>query len=307
MKIQLKHLYWYIIGIFIVVISILYYKKYTLPSVPLTEGFQSSSQNVIINGKKVYDDFYSEIYDQLFQSDLRTEYECLQINKMFLKQWDGKVRLLDLGCGTGHHLRILKRYGYDVEGVDQSVQMIRKARKQCPKAKLKVGNFDDHNIYPKRSFTHISCMFFTFYYSQSYKKFFWNANYWLQPKGLLFLHVVQKEKFDPVLERASSLIPLFDPQKHSDKRKTETRLAFKEFEYTSDWDFQKKRVVFRETINYTNEPFTREHVHNFKMLDPKKIILLANKNGFELIKSIDLFIVGHNHNFIFVFRKRYGT
>jgi hypothetical protein len=111
MKIQVKHLYWYLIGVFILVVSAICYKKYTLPSVPLTEAFQSSSQNVVINDKKIYDEFYAEIYDQLFQSDLRTEYECLQINKMFLKQWEGgKVRLLDLGCGTGHHLRILKRY-----------------------------------------------------------------------------------------------------------------------------------------------------------------------------------------------------
>lgn len=302
-----RKLYW-LIGTLLLMGVFILYSRNKIPSVGgiIEEGF--TTDKVVLKGPKVFDEFYCEIYDQLFQSDLKNEYECMQMQKLYLKNWEGgKVRLLDLGCGTGHHLRIFKRYGHEVEGLDRSPEMIKKSRKQCPEAKLTVGNFDDPKTYPKRSFTHISCLFFTFYYSESYKKFFWNVNHWLKPNGILFLHVVQKEKFDPVLERSSSLIPLFDPQKHSDTRKTQTQLAFKEFQYTSDWDFSKKKTTFHETIDYTDEPYIRRHVHQFKMIDPKKVITLANKNGFEFIKSIDLFIVGHTHNFIFVFRKKYGT
>ncbi len=42
------------------------------------------------------------------------------------------------------------------------------------------------------------------------------------------------------------------------------------------------------------------------MINPKSIIMRANKNGFELVKSIDLFIVGHGHNYLMCFKKKYG-
>ena len=154
-----RKLYW-LIGILVFMGIIILYSRNQLPSAGiLEEGF--SSQKVSLKGPKIYDDFYCEIYDQLFQSDLRTEYECMQMHKLYFKTWEGeKVRILDIGCGTGHHLRILKRYGHTVEGLDRSAEMIKRARKQCPEAALKVGNFDDSKTYPKRSFSHIICLFF---------------------------------------------------------------------------------------------------------------------------------------------------
>jgi SAM-dependent methyltransferase len=46
----------------------------------------------------------------------------------------------DLGCGSGRWARELDRAGYDVWGVDQSVAMIRLARRFAPRAKFKVGS-----------------------------------------------------------------------------------------------------------------------------------------------------------------------
>ena len=269
------------------------------------EGF-----NTLVKKTKpdeIYDDFYAEIYDQLFQSDLKNEYECVQIHKMYLKDWKGpKIKLLDAGCGTGHHLRILKRFGHHVEGLDQSSHMLKKAKKQCPPAILRKGSFDDPNVYESRRFTHIICMFFTIYYSKNLSKLFENFNKWLKPNGMLFIHVVMRDKFDPVLERASSLIPLFDPQRHSKTRVTTTNLDFKEFNYESDWDLSKRRCKFQEIIRFHKEPYDRQHIHTFNMINPKTVITKANKNGFELVKAIDLFLVGHGHNYLMAFKKKYG-
>ena len=273
-------------------------------------GFKESFSNQFVKKTspfEIYDDFYAEIYDQLFQSDLKNEYECVQIQKNYLKHWNtSKIKILDVGCGTGHHLRILKRYGHHVEGLDISPYMLKKAQKQCPAAILKKGDLNEASLYEPRRFTHITCLFFTIYYHKNLTRVFQNFNKWLQPKGLLFIHVVVKDKFDPVLERASSLIPLFDPQKHQKGRVTHTQLEFKEFKYESDWNLLKRKSTFQEIIRFKNEPYDRQHIHRLYLVNPKSIIMKANNNGFILIKAIDLFLVGHNHNYLMCFRKKFG-
>lgn len=290
----------------IIYLIALIYKKMTVGDIK--ESFVSNSEIVKKTGAlEIYDSFYSDIYDQLFQSDLKNEYECVQMHKLYLKDWKGpKIKILDAGCGTGHHLRILKRYGHHVEGLDQSKHMLKKAKRQCPEAIIRQGNFDDPNVYEPRRFTHITCLFFTIYYSKNLTKLFKNFNRWLQPDGMLFIHVVVRDKFDPVLERASSLIPLFDPQRHNKERATHTQLEFKEFAYESDWDLSKTKSKFSEVIRFKKEPYARQHVHQFRLVNPKSIILRANNNGFELIKALDLFLAGHNNNYLMAFRKKYG-
>lgn len=257
---------------------------------------------------QIYDEFYADVYDQLFQSDTKNEYECLQIHKNYLKDWKtSKVRLLDAGCGTGLHARIMYRYGHHVEGIDQSNHMVRKAKQNCPKGKFMVGDFLDGDRYPTRHFTHILCLFFTVYSTPDAQLMFRNFNKWLEPKGYVFVHAVNPKRFDPVLERASSLIPFFDPQRHSDKRQTRTTLAFREFTYESDWDLtDMKNSTFTEHFLFKDEPYDRHHVHEMSFMTPKKIITIANKNGFELIKAIDMFLVGYNFNYIMCFRKKFG-
>lgn len=46
------------------------------------------------------------------------------------------LRLLDVGCGTGHHLKALRARGYDAVGIDGSGAMLEQARGADPKAPL---------------------------------------------------------------------------------------------------------------------------------------------------------------------------
>ena len=85
-----------------------------------------------------------------------------------------------------------------------------------------------------------------------------------------------------------------------------TQLEFKEFTYESDWDLRKSKSKFQEIIKFKKEPYDRQHIHKFNIINPKSIIMRANKNGFELIKAIDLFLAGHNFNYLMAFRKKYG-
>lgn len=47
------------------------------------------------------------------------------------------LRLLDIGCGTGHQLRAFALRGFRVAGIDGSPAMLEHARRTCPEAELK--------------------------------------------------------------------------------------------------------------------------------------------------------------------------
>ncbi len=47
------------------------------------------------------------------------------------------LRLLDVGCGTGHHLARARARGFTVAGVDGSPEMLEQAARACPEAELR--------------------------------------------------------------------------------------------------------------------------------------------------------------------------
>ena len=66
-------------------------------------------------------------------------------------------RLLDVGCGTGHHLAQLRERGYDAAGVDGSADMLEHARELNPGADIRQADveslpFDD------ASFDYVLCV-----------------------------------------------------------------------------------------------------------------------------------------------------
>lgn len=52
------------------------------------------------------------------------------------------LRLLDVGCGTGHHLAQLRQHGFDVAGVDGSQEMIAVARANNPGVAIRQGDVE---------------------------------------------------------------------------------------------------------------------------------------------------------------------
>lgn len=60
----------------------------------------------------------------------------------FLPARANGLKLLDVGCGTGHHLRGLQERGFEVAGVDGSADMLARARALNPTVDLKQGDVD---------------------------------------------------------------------------------------------------------------------------------------------------------------------
>ncbi len=52
------------------------------------------------------------------------------------------AHLLDVGCGTGHHLARLRECGYTAAGVDGSPEMLAKARQQNPGADIRLADVE---------------------------------------------------------------------------------------------------------------------------------------------------------------------
>jgi SAM-dependent methyltransferase len=187
------------------------------------------------NPYEIYDKFYASVYNELFSSMIREEFECYGIETYTIKKPThqipnhllidrSQIRFLDVGCGTGRHIAILQRKGYGCDGVDLSEHMLRKARHNVKEMKGKFYKADiTHSdeattVFIPTKYSHITCLFFTIYYIEDVSQFFDNVFKALRPGGYLCLHLVHKKRFDPVLEKASSLIPAYNPQRHELRR-----------------------------------------------------------------------------------------
>ena len=104
------------------------------------ENFQNKT--IKENYIDIYDKFYSNIYDQLFNSDIKNEYEIYSLKQYAFDKFNkDSINILDLGCGTGNHIKLLTKYKYNCVGIDRSIKMLRIARKNNPSVNLIKGDF----------------------------------------------------------------------------------------------------------------------------------------------------------------------
>lgn len=261
--------------------------------------------------KKIYNQFYAEVYDNLFNATNKNYYEISSIkkytiedNKHLLKK---NIKFLDLGCGTGNHLQLLDNFDYKCVGLDISKDMLDQTQIKIPHIPLLRGDFLNKSAFKKGNFSHITCLYYTIYYTNKLNDLFTNVNHWLAPGGFFCIHLVSKSEFDPILESASSLIPLYDPQKHASKRVTKTKLKFNQFNYVADWDFSDKNTTsFTEHFMFKDNSKHIENQHTFHMYPINTYKRVAKKTGFTLHRIVDLAPVNHENNYIYIFRKVFG-
>ena len=289
--------------LFITILLILaFFFKYINSIVDLKkEGYQQNDNFVFIKGDDVYDDFYSAIYDKLVFNNLKNDYEIEKIMNETKPNNDSVI--LDIGCGTGHHVNKLSKYNLNIIGIDSSQSMINTAKNNYPECKFMIGNAMNLNQFNNNTFTHILCLYFTIYYFKNKDQFFNNCFQWLSPGGYLVIHVVDREKFDPILPPGNPLY-IVSPQKYAKERITKTKITFDEFVYDSNFNFDKNNdiAVFEEKINFKNGK-TRKQEQILYMEDSDSILQKANNAGFILEKQINLVECAYENQYLYIFIK----
>lgn len=279
----------------LLLIIIVFFKQ----DIVFKEGFTEQSNNFLFKrGTDIYDDFYAEIYDYLVFNIVKNDYEVGQI--FSLTQPNSRSIILDVGCGNGHHVAKLADEHVNVIGVDISPSMINKAREKYPNLSFMVGDVLNENQFKMNSFTHILCMYFTIYYFEDKDKFFQNCMEWLLPGGYLIVHVVNREKFDPILPPGNPLY-IVSPQKYAKKRITKTTIHFNEFDYTSNFDLiaNQNLATFNEKFKFSNGQ-TRIHEHVLYMESEDDIINRAVNAGFLVQGKIDLMNCAYDHQYLYL-------
>jgi SAM-dependent methyltransferase len=266
------------------------------------EGFEQQDSFLLKSGTNIYDDFYADIYDYLVFNNLKDEYEVGQIINKTNPSSESKI--LDIGCGTGHHVAALASKGLDVLGIDISPSMINKAKENYPDYNFKVANALNGGDFEPNTFTHILCMYFTIYYFQDKKMFFDNCFRWLMPGGCLIVHLVDRENFDPILPPGNPLM-FVSPQRYAKKRITTTKVKFNDFAYNADFqlDEQNNIAKFVEKFKDDNSGKVRKNEHTMYMPDKTEILDEAQASGFIIEGQIDLLQCQYEYQYLYILLK----
>jgi len=266
------------------------------------EGFEQKDQFLIKTGSGIYDDFYVDIYDYLVFNNLKDDYEVGWI--MNSASPSSQSKILDVGCGTGHHVALLGSKGLDVLGIDISPSMIHKAKENFPDYNFKVGDALEGSTFEPDSLTHILCMYFTIYYFKDKTQFFNNCFKWLMPGGYLIVHLVDRDRFDPILPPGNPLLYV-SPQRYAKERITSTKVKFTDFSYSADFKLDNKndKALFVEKLKNDSNGKVRKNEHEMYMPDVQQIVDEAQSCGFIVESKADLLQCQYEYQYLYLFVK----
>ena len=265
------------------------------------EGFGQNDAFLFKKGPDVYDEFYSDIYDYLVFNNLKNDYEVGSIINTTNPKETSVI--LDIGSGTGHHVASLASKNLNVTGIDISPSMVKKAKENFPEYNFQLGDVMNSHQINFNSLTHISCMYFTIYYLKDKRRFFDNCMDWLMPGGYLIVHLVDRERFDPILPPGNPLY-VVSPQKYAKERITKTKIHFNEFTYMSNFNLDKENNIatFDEKFKFDNGK-VRKQQQTLYMEDTETILTIAQQCGFTLHAKIDLLKCAYEYQYLYVFVK----
>lgn len=251
------------------------------------EGFTQSDKYILKQDINIYDEFYTQIYDDLMLPQNRAEYEVLKIIEMTEPSKSYSI-FLDVGSGTGHTVNYLTKSGYQTYGIDKSKAMVGFSQSKFPDISVKCGDIKDPITFDRGTFTHILCTGMTIYEFENKWVFFQNSYFWLQANGYLIIHLVDREKFNTIIPAGKPDV-LDNPQKYTKTRITDTIVDFIDFKYKSTYDFSETgSVIHKETFTDMKTQNVRENEKTLYMESIQDILLLATKYKFLAKGKIEI-------------------
>jgi len=285
----------------------------------LKEGFESGvitesekTKMAWFENDELFDDFYISVYDKLMGLHNRFPQQiALIINQWKKKTETGTMDVLDCGCGTGIASVLFAKMNVNsVTGLDLSDSMLRQARNVTLKTsklnedqrnlvKFVKGDMNQDSTFKSGEFSHAVLLFFVVYYSTDLIGLFRNLHYWIRPGGQLAIEVVNKYKFDPIIESASPFIGS-SIQKYSKKRITKSKVEFDKFSYEAEFDLQDSIAEFREVFRFKDKSIRRQR-HTLYMHDINHIVDVAKAAGWKYEGYVDLLNAGFEYAYVLMF------
>lgn len=260
-----------------------------------------SDKFLFVRDEQVYDKFYSKIYDLLVFNSMKNDFEITSV--IDASKPTSKSIILDVGSGTGHHVASLAAKGYNVVGVDKSQEMVKQSKERFPNYTFELGNVLNTNLFLPNSFTHILCLYFTVYFMKDKRMFFSNCMDWLKHGGTLIVHLVDREKFDPILPAGNPLF-IVSPQKYAKERITHTKITFNEFVYEAEFNLNENTNIasFDEKFKF-NDGKTRKQTQTLYMEPTEDILTMAQDAGFIVQGKINMVTCAYEHQYLYIFVK----
>lgn len=272
------------------------------------DHFENPVQKIV--AKETFDEFYAPVYTTLISDniDIRTKFEVSDlIEKTNIKQYS-KPSLLDICCGGGDHLRWLSNEHIaelELTGIDKSEYMLNETKYRIGKVKKPVRlikkNINDDDIFMKSSFSHITCYYFSIYYIYN-TDLLKNIVFWLKPKGYFVVHMVDLEKFDPILDVAHPFAGI-NPQKYVKNRITDSTVIFKKFIYKSNFVLNEKDATYNESFQFKDSHKIRTQTHKLKRIDIEKVVNNFGDLNMELKFITNLEDYGYHDQVLLYFQK----
>ncbi len=246
---------------------------------------------MVLRGEEVYDDFYARLYPSIMGDKQRIKFE---LSQLYAPACQGVNTWLDLGCGVGWHTGSLCAAETECIGIDRSAAMIEHAKNNYPKCTFIQHDLDD-GLGALPDADGLFCFNFTIYMMRDPRQFLKNCYNKLPPNGILVLHLVEPDEFDPRLEASVNV---------DDAERSIVR--FSAFTYKSRFvkDRGDEDAAYVESIVPRKEGIAARRLeHLLTMPSKKQMIDSALQTGFILEEEVGIEPASYEHNYIVTFKR----
>jgi SAM-dependent methyltransferase len=289
------------------------------PTLEGVEGFESPTEALKSTfewkgNDDLFDDFYASVFTKLTQNENLIQAETALCLEEFAKTTPkAEMRVLDAGCGIGIATCAFAKQGVGhTVGIDKSAAMIRYAKtRTLPSTTLTPTERQDVEfrqadlIGPSAAeaaeFTDAVVLYFTIYYFPDLEGLFRNLAYWVRPGGSLAVEVVNKHKFEPILDSCNPLVGI-SPQKYVSDRLTRSKVVFDQFEYEAAFELEDPRAEFRETFRFKDGSVRRQK-HSLVMPSISEIVKAAQRGGWSYTSYVDMMPMSFPYGYLLFFKR----
>lgn len=221
---------------------------------------------------------YAAFYDALYK-DKDYMAEARDVDKLLKKYGNNIHYIIIYGCGTGKHDRCLKKFGYAIDGIDMSSDMIKVAVATNSGIHYEVADIREY--IPEKKYDAVVSLFHVMSYqntNEDIKKAFTSARKALNKGGIFLFDVWNGPGVltDP---------PVLRVKKVKTEKYDVTRIARPEMHANANIvDVNYEMIVTEKESKVSNEFFESHHMRYFFNPEIREYL---NETGFEFLRIAD--------------------